>query len=63
MYRRGTKKSEKNHTYCDTPGFGDTAGVEIDIANGIGIISALYDAKSVCLVILIGYEDLVANNV
>lgn len=48
-------------TYCDSPGFGDSAGVEVDIANNIGIISALYGAKSVRLVIIIGYEDLVAN--
>ena len=27
---------------CDTPGFGDTAGVEIEIANQVGMINALY---------------------
>ncbi|CAF4888037.1 unnamed protein product, partial [Rotaria sp. Silwood2] len=26
---------------CDAPGFGDTAGLEVDIANGVGIIEAL----------------------
>ena len=26
---------------CDSPGFGDSAGVEVDIANGVGMINAL----------------------
>jgi len=26
---------------CDSPGFGDSAGVEVDIANGVGMIDAL----------------------
>jgi energy-coupling factor transporter ATP-binding protein EcfA2 len=32
---------------CDTPGFGDTAGPEADIANGLGIIRSLTLANSV----------------
>ena len=38
---------------CDTPGFGDTAGPEVDIANGIGIINAIKGSKSVRPVILV----------
>jgi hypothetical protein len=63
MYSKAAKDSDKIYTYCDTPGFGDTAGVEVDVANGIGIISALRGGKSVRLVILISYADLIANNV
>jgi hypothetical protein len=47
---------------CDSPGFGDSGGVEIDIANGIGMINALYMCQSARVVIIIPYNDLVANN-
>lgn len=33
----------------------------MDIANGAGIINAIYGAKSVRLVIIIAYADLVAD--
>ncbi|CAM4837449.1 unnamed protein product [Rotaria magnacalcarata] len=32
---------------CDAPGFGDTAGPEVDIANGVGVIEAIRGCKSV----------------
>ncbi len=38
---------------CDSPGFGDTAGAEVDIANSIGIIEAIKMSKSVRPVILV----------
>jgi len=38
---------------CDTPGFGDTSGAEVDVANGIGIVNALKQANSVVPVILL----------
>ena len=40
---------------CDSPGFGDTAGPEVDIANGIGLVEAIKGCKSVKPVILISY--------
>ena len=40
---------------CDSPGFGDTAGPEVDIANGLGIVEAVKGCKSVKPVILISY--------
>ncbi|ETO02066.1 hypothetical protein RFI_35370, partial [Reticulomyxa filosa] len=43
---------------CDTPGFEDTNGPEVDVANGIGIIKALQTCKSVKPVVLIGYTAL-----
>jgi hypothetical protein len=46
---------------CDSPGFGDSGGVEIDIANGIGMINALHLCQSVRVVIIISYNDLIAN--
>jgi len=38
---------------CDTPGFDDTSGPEVDVANGIGLIRAISKSKSVRPVILI----------
>jgi len=43
---------------CDTPGFDDTRGPEIDIANGIGLIRAISKSKSVRLVILISGQGM-----
>ncbi len=34
---------------CDTPGFGDTVGGEVDIANAVGVINANKGCKSVIL--------------
>ncbi len=46
----------KNHfTLSDSPGFGDTGGVEVDIANGIGVIEAIKESKSVRPVFLFSY--------
>jgi hypothetical protein len=38
---------------CDTPGFFDTAGAAVDIANGIGMINAIKRAKSVKPIIVV----------
>jgi GTP-binding protein EngB required for normal cell division len=43
---------------CDSPGFGDTDGAEIDIANGIGIVKAVQQCKSVKPVILISQQSI-----
>ncbi|CAF1361391.1 unnamed protein product [Rotaria magnacalcarata] len=43
---------------CDAPGFGDTAGPEVDIANSIGVIEALKGTKSVKLLALSSYKSL-----
>ena len=37
---------------CDTPGFEDTNGPEVDVANGISVVEAVRQAKSVRPVIL-----------
>ena len=34
-------KKNKFITICDTPGFDDSNGVEVDIANGISVIKAI----------------------
>jgi energy-coupling factor transporter ATP-binding protein EcfA2 len=43
---------------CDSPGFDDTSGVEVDIANGIGIVKAIKGCKSVKPVVLISYKSI-----
>ena len=43
---------------CDVPGFGDTAGPEVDIANGIGVINAIRTCHSVKILALSSYTSL-----
>lgn len=45
----------------DTPGFDDTSGAEVDIANGKGIIDAIGATKSVRLVLFISKTDVGAR--
>ncbi|CAF3541480.1 unnamed protein product [Rotaria socialis] len=45
-------------TLCDAPGFSDTAGVEVDIANSVGVIEALKGTKSVKILALSSYQSL-----
>ncbi|CAF1094485.1 unnamed protein product, partial [Brachionus calyciflorus] len=43
---------------CDTPGFNDTAGNEVDIANMYGIVEAIKKCKNVRLVVFISFKSL-----
>ena len=43
---------------CDSPGFGDTNGAEMDIANGYSIVKAIQGCKSVRVVLLISYKSM-----
>jgi hypothetical protein len=61
MYKKGTPSNKKNLVICDSPGFGDNAGVEVDIANGVGMINALHGANSVIVVVLLAYEALISD--
>lgn len=38
---------DMNYVICDTPGFEDTNGAEVDIANGRGIVKALHECREV----------------
>ncbi len=44
---------------CDTPGFEDNRFIEIDIANSIGITSAIKECRSVRPVLLLSYHELI----
>lgn len=50
--------SKGDVTLCDTPGFGDTGGVEIDVANGLGVISAVQGCHTVRPVLLLSAHSL-----
>ncbi|KAL4445288.1 hypothetical protein ABPG74_022101 [Tetrahymena malaccensis] len=43
---------------CDAPGFGDTAGPEVDIANGIGMVNAIRGCRSVRPVVLASNQSI-----
>ncbi len=43
---------------CDTPGFEDTQGAEVDIANAIGVLEAVRGAKTVRPVVLISNKSI-----
>ncbi|CAF4054930.1 unnamed protein product [Adineta steineri] len=50
--------SNESIVLCDSPGFEDTSGPEVDIANGIGIVKAIRECKSVKPVVLISYKSI-----
>ena len=51
--------SKDSYVYlCDSPGFDDSGGAEIDVANGLGIVKALAQTNSVKIVLVISIGDL-----
>eukprot|EP00052_Salpingoeca_macrocollata_P025734 m.234579 g.234579 ORF g.234579 m.234579 type:complete len:2885 (+) comp22475_c0_seq2:54-8708(+) len=55
---RMTDDLGKEYFIIDTPGFGDTRGPELDLANAVGVVRALHSAKSVRVLSLIEYSTL-----
>eukprot|EP00977_Amphora_coffeiformis_P023862 scaffold14619_cov146-Amphora_coffeaeformis.AAC.2 len=51
-------KSNKDVVICDTPGFEDTEGVEVEIANSCGLIRALRRARSVKPILVLNAETM-----
>jgi hypothetical protein len=43
---------------CDSPGFKDTSGCEVDIANAFGINEAIKNCESLRIVILISKDSI-----
>ena len=43
--------------YCDSPGLGDTGGIEVDIANAVGISNTLLNSSSVRIVFVMNGND------
>jgi len=41
-----------DHYFCDAPGFGDDRGPEVDISNGIGVVSALKKSDGVKIILV-----------
>jgi hypothetical protein len=52
---------EPNSAYCDCPGFSDTRGAEINIANAINIRKILQQATGVKAVFLAEYTDFIGG--
>ena len=52
---------DQRFTYCDCPGFLDNRGAEINIANAVNVRTAITEAQSVKVVILINYHSLRAD--
>jgi len=48
---------EERMFLCDSPGFGDSRSAEIDIANGVGVVDAIRQAKSVKIVVLLSINS------
>jgi hypothetical protein len=49
-------------TYCDCPGFSDTRGAEVDIANGYAIKSIIENARSIkAVLVIVNYHALYAD--
>ena len=43
---------------CDTPGFNDSKGPEIDVSNGLGVVKAVSLAESVKVLLVISTADI-----
>ena len=54
--RRG-RQSKNIVTLCDSPGFDDTSGAEIDVANGLGIVRGVSKAPSVKILVILSADD------
>lgn len=56
-------EAEGNSLYiCDTPGFGDNRGAEIDIANQIGTVDAIYQCSSIRILVVAPNSGFDINN-
>ena len=42
---------------CDTPGIGDSHGIEVEVANSLSLIHAIRNANSVCIVLVLSDEE------
>ena len=58
IMRRGSDIHNNRMYICDTPGFDDSSGAEVDVANGIGIVKAVRRANRVKILLVICEGDL-----
>jgi hypothetical protein len=54
----GGKSNNENMIFVDCPGYGDTMGAEIDIANGLGIMNAVRKAREVIPILFISSKNI-----
>jgi energy-coupling factor transporter ATP-binding protein EcfA2 len=55
-----TDQDETWRQYCDCPGFGDSRGSEVNIANAVNIKKALNESPATKVILLISYHELKA---
>ena len=60
MYHKYMLKNKRNYCLADSPGFFDTAGIEVEIANKIGVLNGLSECHSLTILIIIPYETVTA---
>ena len=60
-YYLASVKDSSERIWCDTPGFGDTAGATQSIAHAVAMTSAFNKCKSVRPILLVKYETLKRN--
>ena len=53
-----SKLSKNNVTLCDSPGFDDTSGPEVDTANGLGIVRGVSKVNSAKMLVVLSFGDL-----
>ncbi len=59
---KGVRSKQAEIYLCDTPGFNDNNGPEVDIANGIGIYKGIAGAESVRPVFIISRSGIEQGN-
>ena len=47
----------ENVYLCDTPGFADSRGIEIDVANSLTLINAMHRANKISIILVLSKED------
>ena len=53
-----TRNNSNKIVLCDTPGFADSRGDEIEVANSLSLIETIHCAKSVRIILVISKEDM-----
>ncbi|KAL4508818.1 hypothetical protein ABPG73_006204 [Tetrahymena malaccensis] len=51
---------ERDFFICDTPGFQDSRGFEVELSNSICLINFIKQCRSICPILTINYADLIS---
>ena len=56
------KENRKEIILCDTPGFGDTGGDEIELANSLSLVGAMHKANKVHIILVLSCDDIASRS-